>query len=334
MFVKFFLYLDYWIMFLWIISNCFVFIAFHDASSRYTNRQLQNIHSTLGNCSNQKELGANSERKLSSNVSDYNPDNPGPPIERSIASLANCQTKESEIANSCAQQRAFPIQIPVNGINFNNLCTSYGSVFPPIFCKQSGASPIVSPSSGSQLEPNPKVNPFYPSSFKSSELYDHFGQTPNGSTNISLQKQDYKLESLEDRERISPATDQSATSSFCNGAASHLNMGYGSTSGSNSNVDQVAVVRAVAERKSEGVLQNVNSHRSIQREAALSKFRLKRKDRCYEKKVHLFIFILLSSSFHNYHSHKFVIIIIIIQLILYLSFFWGHNYHHHMASWV
>ncbi|KAJ9174349.1 hypothetical protein P3X46_017380 [Hevea brasiliensis] len=256
------------------------------AFTRYTNRPLQNVHSMLGSVSNQKELGANSERKLSSNVSDYNSDTPGPATERNNASLATGQTKESEIASSCGQQRVFPIQIPVNGISFNNLCTSYGSTFPPIFCKQSGASTIVSPSSGSQLEPSPKVNPFHQSSFKSnSELHNQFGQTPNDSTNLSLQKQDHKLDSLEDRGHISPATDQSATSSFCNGAASHLNMGYGSTSGSNSNVDQVAMIRAAAERKNEGVLQNANSYRSIQREAALSKFRMKRKDRCYEKKV-------------------------------------------------
>lgn len=50
---------------------------------------------------------------------------------------------------------------------------------------------------------------------------------------------------MEDRGHISSATDHSANSSFCNG----------------------------------------NTQRSIQREAALNKFRMKRKDRCYDKKV-------------------------------------------------
>ena len=86
---------------------------------------------------------------------------------------------------------------------------------------------------------------------------------------------------------MSSNNDQSATSSFCNANASQLNsMGYGSACGSN-NVDQVAIFRAAPESKNEDSFFNHSgNNRSIQREAALNKFRLKRKDRCYEKKVH------------------------------------------------
>lgn len=261
--------------------------SFNNASCRYTNRLVQPPQSTLASVCEQKELGANSERKLSSNVSGYNSDAPylAPSTQRSTISLVTEQTKESKNATSCSQQRALPVQIPVKGIRFNNMCTSYGSVFPPIFCKQSGASQTPSPSSASQ----PELNPLHQSTFesKSEQIYDQFGQNTNDSTNPTLQKHDHRLDSLEDQGHISPATDQSASSSFCNGAVSHLkSMGYGSTSGSNSNVDQVAIVRAAPESKNEGVFtQNTTSHRSVQREAALTKFRLKRKDRCYEKKV-------------------------------------------------
>ncbi|XP_002524429.3 two-component response regulator-like APRR5 isoform X2 [Ricinus communis] len=257
------------------------------AFTRYSNRPLQSIHTTWASVPNQKEHGAYSEGKFSSNVGGYNSDVPGPPpsTARAIISLANGQTEESEKAISSTQQKVFP----VNGVGFNNLCTSYGSMFSPIFCKQqSGASPIPSPSSGSQPEPNCKVNPFRQFNFisNSENLYDGLIQTANDTANRTLQKQDKELDPPEDRGHISPTTDQSATSSFYNGAASHLNMGYGSHSGSNSNVDQVANVRVAAERKNEeSTLHNANSHRSIQREAALNKFRLKRKDRCYEKKV-------------------------------------------------
>ncbi|KAG4118444.1 hypothetical protein ERO13_D11G016300v2 [Gossypium hirsutum] len=103
------------------------------------------------------------------------------------------------------------------------------------------------------------------------------------------QKLDQKMNSTEDRGHISPTTDQSATSSFCNGSLSQLNgIAYGSTAASNnSNIDQEAVVRASADSKNDDVFPSPtgNSHRSIQREAALTKFRLKRKDRCFEKKV-------------------------------------------------
>ncbi|XP_020537804.1 two-component response regulator-like APRR5 isoform X2 [Jatropha curcas] len=268
-------------------ERCTLRISNASAFTRYSNRQSQQLHSTLETV--QKD--ANPGRKPSSTFSVYNTDNPGPSpnTERSNASIANIKTKEYEIVIPCSQQRVFPLHIPVNGMSFNNLCTNYGSVFPPIFCKQSGASPIPSPSSCSQPEPTSKVNAFPQSTLRSNsdQLYDCLGQTAKDSTSPSLQKQDHKLDSLEDRGHISAATDHSATSSFCNVSATHLNMGYGSTSGSNSNVDQAAIIRTTSERKNEGgILHNdANSHRAIQREAALTKFRLKRKDRCYEKKV-------------------------------------------------
>ena len=100
------------------------------------------------------------------------------------------------------------------------------------------------------------------------------------------------MDSFEDRDRISPNTDQSASSSFCNGNAfpTHFtNLGYGgSACGSNSNADQVAaMVVAGSDNRNEETYfaSNGSSQRSMQREAALMKFRMKRKDRCFEKKV-------------------------------------------------
>jgi pseudo-response regulator 5 len=203
-----------------------------------------------------------------------------PSTRRSAISLAAGQTKEYEIVTSSSGEKVFPIHIPVKDTRFNNLCNSYGAVLPP----------MMSQSSASQKEPIHKVNPFQCSNYGSTSVQpcDRLGQNANDSINGSLQKQENKLDSLEGREHISSATDQSASSSFCNGAASHFNsIGYGSASGSYSNADQIATVSAASESKNEeGVFtHNSNSHRSIQREAALTKFRLKRKERCYEKKV-------------------------------------------------
>lgn len=96
-------------------------------------------------------------------------------------------------------------------------------------------------------------------------------------------KMRHKLESLENRGHFSSAAEQSESSSFCNGALSHLNSIGG---GSNSNVGLIRVVTAVPECGNEdNHVHDGNSHRSVHREAALNKFRMKRKDRCYEKKV-------------------------------------------------
>ncbi|XP_034907975.1 two-component response regulator-like APRR5 isoform X1 [Populus alba] len=258
----------------------------------YTNRASQLPHSALANNGNQEEFRANYDGNISSNVNGYNSDalSLAPSTRRSAISLAAGQTKEYEIVTSSSGEKVFPIHIPVKDTRFNNLCNSYGAVLPPIFCKQSDLSPMMSQSSASQKEPIHKVNPFQCSNYGSTsvQLCDRLGQNANDSIDGSLQKQENKLDSLEGREHISSAADQSASSSFCNGAASHFNsIGYGSASGSYRNADQIATVRAASESKNEeGVFtHNSNSHRSIQREAALTKFRLKRKERCYEKKV-------------------------------------------------
>ncbi|KAJ9552863.1 hypothetical protein OSB04_016908 [Centaurea solstitialis] len=85
-------------------------------------------------------------------------------------------------------------------------------------------------------------------------------QAPELHNPMADRKTTDQMETVEDRGHISSATDHSASSSFCNsGALNRLNsIGSGS---------------------------NGNTQRSIQREAALNKFRLKRKDRCYDKKV-------------------------------------------------
>ncbi|KAJ4726760.1 Two-component response regulator [Melia azedarach] len=264
------------------------------AFTRYTNKPLEPLHSTLrGVCDQEKEFRTDFEKKFSNIVSGRNSDAPVATLstQRSINSVPTVQSKQSELAASCPQQRVCPAPVSVKGMKLNSLCSSYGSVLPHMFGAQSGLSPTPSPSSANQQESTFRVNPTHCSNSEYSNctrLYDQLGGNAINSTNQTVHKRDHKLESLEDQGHICPATDQSASSSFCNGALSRLNsFGYGSTCGSNSNVDQVAVGKPAAESKNEEGLfpSNGNSHRSTQREAALTKFRLKRKDRCYEKKV-------------------------------------------------
>ncbi|KAG7980466.1 hypothetical protein I3843_05G183800 [Carya illinoinensis] len=264
------------------------------AFTRYTNRPLQPPQTTVANASNhQKEYGSNSEKMLSNIVTGCSSDTVGITrnTQRSIITLATGQSKESEVATSCSQQRVFPLPVPVKGVQSNNLFTGFGSGFSPIFCTQSGPSPMPSPSLFSQQKPSFRMNMFYPHNLENrnfEQQYNSHTQNRNDAANQPMHKQENKLDSLEDRGHISPPTDQSASSSFGNGGASHHNsIGYGSACGSNSNADHIAFVRAASENKNEeGVFAlSGSSHRSVQREAALTKFRLKRKERCYEKKV-------------------------------------------------
>ncbi|KAG8476392.1 hypothetical protein CXB51_033234 [Gossypium anomalum] len=222
-----------------------------NSTSKYSNRLSQPQHSTLTSISNKKkESGSNSETILSNIVSEHDAANPSPMVtsqRNMIPSTAGAtdQSRHTEVATSCMEQRECP-------------------------------------SSVNQHEPTFGVNPFHRSSVEMNSSRQFYDRLASGTNQM-----DQKLDSVEDKGHISPTVNQSGTSSFCNGSISQLNgIAYGSSSASNSNVDQV-IVRASTERKNDD---NVpapagNSHRSIQREAALTKFRLKRKDRCYEKKV-------------------------------------------------
>ncbi|XP_017608987.1 two-component response regulator-like APRR5 isoform X2 [Gossypium arboreum] len=237
------------------------------AFTRYSSRPSQPLQSTLTSASDQKkESGTDSEKMLPNSISEYNSDTASPTLtpQRNTNPLTTGTTgqlKQTEVVASCTQQVILPVLVP-------------------------------SPSLANQKELACCVNPFHHPSFKSNssgQFYDRLASNANQLTNQPLQKLDQKMNSTEDRGHISPTTDQSATSSFCNGSLSQLNgIAYGSSAASNnSNIEQVAVVRASADSKNDDVFPSPtgNSHRSIQREAALTKFRLKRKDRCFEKKV-------------------------------------------------
>ncbi|GMP70745.1 hypothetical protein CsSME_00029464 [Camellia sinensis var. sinensis] len=234
------------------------------AFSLYINRALQPLHSSASICNQQKDLGNNSDRQLSNQTLNYN-------SEKNMLSLATGQSGQAEVDFPCHQQTPFPI--PVKGMRFDSLCTAYGSVVPPIFCTQSSLSPVQSPGSARHLEPSVQVSAFHSSNLETKNSQQFHGlvdQNGNNFANQTEHKQMQKLESSEDQRYFSSATDQSASNSFCNG-----------------NVDQVPVIRAAAESGNEDgfPIHDINCHRSVLREAALNKFRLKRKERCYEKKV-------------------------------------------------
>ncbi|CAN1251140.1 Two-component response regulator-like APRR5 [Linum perenne] len=250
------------------------------AFTRYTGRQSYFQHSTSSSVSNPKEPTADSERNFS-NVADSG--GPSPSVFGDVT-LPAVQIKEPETENSSHQKSAVQIPTPVARARINDKNTGYTSMFPPFESEKSAISPPQSPSSVKVSDHHS-----YFRSNNSERLGDQLCLASESTTKETMKIQDKKLESLEDQGCISPVTDQkSASSSFCDGGLSHRNsMGYGSTCGSNSDVDQVVMNKAEADSKDEGVFTHVKSSstRSAEREAALAKFRLKRKERCYDKKV-------------------------------------------------
>ncbi|XP_045811039.1 two-component response regulator-like APRR5 isoform X3 [Trifolium pratense] len=253
------------------------------AFKRYTNRQLPASATVVINFTDQ-------QREQNTNNENHNSESSIPSMQKCNMSLATSQSKESEFATSHSQQ-GHSLPIPVKGVRFNDLCMTYGSTLPPGFRTQSG--PPSMPGSVVFLEQSFQADAFYQSNVKennnSEQIYEPRGLNGNCAANQMVYTQEHKSEHAEDQRLISPTTDHSVSSSFCNnGNASHLNsIGYGSNCGSSSNVEQVTTFRtsAVSDGKNEDLTNGGHSHRSILREAALNKFRLKRKERCYEKKV-------------------------------------------------
>lgn len=165
--------------------------------------------------------------------------------------------------------------IPIKGIGFDGPNSGYASAVAPVLIAQSSPSPTPSPSSVSPHEYSSRFHPFPRSSLENGipeclqerDSYVNCSTSPNPAA--------YKLDSVEERRYVSSMTEQSVMGGLCNG------LHYGSASGSTSNADQQA------ETKNEDgfPFPNRKSQRSLQREAALTKFRMKRKDRCFDKKV-------------------------------------------------
>lgn len=204
--------------------------------------------------------------------------------------LVTSQSTHSEVARSSTSETVIPPQVSVKDLMSNNPCSGYSSLLSPNFCAQRGTPSSPCPTLVTHPEPIFAKQTVYPLNLENHNLEQFLNQHHNVSNPASrkIENSGQKLESAENQGHISPTTDHSANSSLCGGNTTHVrSMGYPSTCGSNSNVDRVGLAGVTSESKNEEALfsQGGDSHRSSQREAALTKFRLKRKDRCYEKKV-------------------------------------------------
>ncbi|CAM8988693.1 unnamed protein product [Rhodiola kirilowii] len=187
--------------------------------------------------------------------------------QKSSEYQAASELRQSEISFYCPQARMLPLTVPVKSVRLDRSCPSNGSSLHPSYY-QTGASPTQSPDSAGLREVVSRVMQ---------------GPDTNASScnNQTMLRQEMKFNTMEQMRTGSSANGRSQNSSLC-GTLTRLNSsgGGGSACGSNGSGNQAT------ESKADGVsTQEENINRSLQREAALNKFRQKRKDRCFEKKV-------------------------------------------------
>ncbi|TKY64158.1 Two-component response regulator PRR95 [Spatholobus suberectus] len=183
--------------------------------------------------------------------------------------------------------------LPVSEVISDLKSEGHGNVFTSVFYAQSGIHPMWNPKPVCQNESSPFPTSISSQSNPESHNSDQYHDQSNDASYTGL-NQNVKDNTDSDHTRHdSPAADQSAGDSLCHDAANHVNSSaYGSMdSGNDGNATSAVVAKNNPEGFSDSGCHNYDEfrvtdcHRSSQREAALTKFRLKRKERCFEKKV-------------------------------------------------
>lgn len=262
---------------------------------------LQPLHPILSsNCTKAKE-DASETHELSSNQLSGHTNGTFPQHD---ATLSNSQENITSllVGQSGQAELQFPSHqlgmIPAPGVRYDNICAGYGHLFPPMLHTQPGLPPVWSPKSTCQQDQSPLISSTSvqsnPEIHSPEQGYHHSNETTNNSIHQADQDEheENDLEPVEEHRHGSSAAGQTTASSLCNGAVDHINgVAYGNSS---TRRDENATA---PESLSEGGhfihdgSRGLDSSRSSQREAALTKFRLKRKDRCYEKKVLISFYI-------------------------------------------
>uniref|UniRef100_A0A2P2M1Y2 Uncharacterized protein MANES_01G239500 n=1 Tax=Rhizophora mucronata TaxID=61149 RepID=A0A2P2M1Y2_RHIMU len=188
--------------------------------------------------------------------------------------------------------------ITVPGVRLENISAGYGHVFPSVYYTESDLTAAWSPKPAGEQEQSPfPTNTSCHSNQEIHNLQHKHNQSDETNNNSGDQNEHHQnnVKPAEELRHGSPAADQSASSSLCNGGA---NQNSSSVPGSlcsrndvNTTFSTTAEKPAALESLNNDDLfihngfKGMDSYRASQREAALTKFRLKRKDRCYEKKV-------------------------------------------------
>ncbi|XP_020203596.1 two-component response regulator-like APRR9 isoform X2 [Cajanus cajan] len=174
--------------------------------------------------------------------------------------------------------------LPVSGVISNLNSKGHGNVFPSVFYAQPGFHPMWNPKPVCQNESSPFPTSNSSQSNPESNNSDQHPESPK------CLNQNVKDNNDSDHARHdSPAAERS----LCHETANHVSISaYGSMESAN---DGNATSAIVSNNNPEGFSDSgchnydgfrvTDSHHSSQREAALTKFRLKRKERCFEKKV-------------------------------------------------
>ncbi|KAJ8632460.1 hypothetical protein MRB53_025796 [Persea americana] len=205
---------------------------------------------------------------------------------------------QDNMVRSCPKLGLISVPIPFSGMPLDGLHSSYGTLPQHMFYTYPTGAPGPPPWSTHSMSPQEAfyVNSFHqsiPKTLNPEKDHHPCDKNVDKSGYQSGTTQERNLESREDPEHIPSAPAESGSSNLCNGSSGNQkSSGSGSVCNeSNRNISAAATPVATSESGNDECIFTTDQVRSIdcqhvsRREAALTKFRLKRKDRCYEKKV-------------------------------------------------
>ncbi|GMI66722.1 hypothetical protein HRI_000341500 [Hibiscus trionum] len=263
------------------------------AFSWYKNRKsLQSIFPTLdGNRTALKGNDGKPIRDLESNNCISQPHVVGPSDIWEI--LPSPMKGQSDRTSSNAPLGMFS----VTGVRVDDVDAGCNNAFPHIYHEPSGLPSSCSPKQAAKQEYSPL--PVSTSVHSDPDVHDaeqgyHWSDEATNSTIVQTFGGQHKQEPDVELRCSSPVDDQSCCSHLCNDVSNHENsfahggaMSWGNESASAAAINNSATTDISNSRNRivHDGLKRMDAHHSSQREAALTKFRLKRKDRCFEKKV-------------------------------------------------
>lgn len=203
--------------------------------------------------------------------------------------MSNCLQDNASMVVDQPEIPEFSFPIPQVGLvsftgpRFDSQCFQHGQDFPP-FYKTSISTPVLSPKLACRAE---SCSPMNTASHTNPNMQGCH-QSEEDATNMAVERAKHEvLEQEEDTELDSPTTGQSESHVSNNATGSVC----GTTDG-NALPTVVAVENATTSQSLNNrgqvvheVCRGMDAFRSKHREAALAKFRMKRKDRRFEKKV-------------------------------------------------
>lgn len=247
------------------------------AFSRYNGRTLQPLNKSSDRiCDQQRGYDTNFDKQLTHQAHEHSSGSCGHVISHDETTIS--PTSDLLGIQSPRPQQVNPVTGLVKCASFERVCNVYNDLAPPLFCTQSSQSPLQSPdTSGNhersiQVDKNHPVNPGIRNSLKIPQyLMDQNVYADHGS------------ELSKDQVHFHSASSQHGSGGSCNGISNRVNS---TNNGSNGTRHAFKVVKVAVEDENEtNRIHDEKLSRSIQREAALTKFRMKRKERCFDKKV-------------------------------------------------